>query len=194
MAYAEDLNSEFDDEVDRDDGGRKTDGLLVKLKPQHVAKADKNFFQSESDRQGSIRDRPSLLALDAYSRHKRLINEYILCHPGAATALKQRDTSKDRTDLDVIRQNAKFLWDETAEPATWEQVSLTFGSNLLMMFNTVTIASFAEVSEKVLRQIVQGILCHRSQPFQREQNRYALENRARSSRRKGPIYMRRETL
>lgn len=49
--------------------------------------------------------------MDVYSRHKELINLYYLNHPGATSRL-QRNTSKDRTDYDVIQSNHKFLWDE----------------------------------------------------------------------------------
>ena len=43
-----------------------------------------------------------LQTMDAYSRHKEMINLYHLCYPGA-TALLKRDTSKDRTDYDVLK-------------------------------------------------------------------------------------------
>ncbi len=50
-------------------------------------------------------------SLSAYDRHKELVNEYMLYYRGATGQL-QRDKSKDRTDLDVIRDNNRFLWDE----------------------------------------------------------------------------------
>lgn len=57
--------------------------------------------------------------LNPYDLHKRLINDYILKKPGD-TKLLQRDTSKDRTDYDVIRENHRFLWDDDV-PDSWEQ-------------------------------------------------------------------------
>lgn len=57
------------------------------------------------------RQKRRLLTLDVYSRHKELINQYFLYYPGATKRLK-RDTSKDRNDYDVIRDNHRFLWDE----------------------------------------------------------------------------------
>ncbi|KAK7871028.1 hypothetical protein R5R35_014092 [Gryllus longicercus] len=54
-----------------------------------------------------------------YDLHKRLINQYILCRPGATTQLK-RDTSRDRRDIDVIRENHRFLWDENEGSLSWE--------------------------------------------------------------------------
>lgn len=54
-----------------------------------------------------------------YELHKRLINDYYLCRKGA-TSLLQRDTSRDKTDYDVLRDNHRFLWDEADHPDTWE--------------------------------------------------------------------------
>lgn len=57
--------------------------------------------------------------LNPYEIHKQLINQYILKRPGD-TNLLQRDTSKDRNDCDVIRENHKFLWDDDTVD-TWEK-------------------------------------------------------------------------
>jgi protein FRA10AC1 len=56
--------------------------------------------------------------MNPYDIHKALINDYVLKRPGD-TQLLQRDGSKDRTDHDVLRQNHRFLWDEST-PDTWE--------------------------------------------------------------------------
>lgn len=47
-----------------------------------------------------------------------LINNYLLNSSGAANLL-QRDTSKDKTDKDVLREHHKFLWKEGEEVDTW---------------------------------------------------------------------------
>ncbi|XP_033214915.1 protein FRA10AC1 [Belonocnema kinseyi] len=57
--------------------------------------------------------------LSAYDRHKKIINDYLLLRNGSLSDFK-RDTSRDKTDLDVIRENHKFLWNEEDEPETWE--------------------------------------------------------------------------
>nr|XP_023028051.1 protein FRA10AC1 [Leptinotarsa decemlineata] len=57
--------------------------------------------------------------LNPYDMHKLLINEYILKRPGDTKLLK-RDTSKDRNDHHVIRDNHKFLWDEEDSTDSWE--------------------------------------------------------------------------
>uniref|UniRef100_A0A182WFT5 Peptidase S1 domain-containing protein n=1 Tax=Anopheles minimus TaxID=112268 RepID=A0A182WFT5_9DIPT len=61
----------------------------------------------------------NLAHLNPYELHKHLINEYMLTKPGA-TKLLQRDTSRDKTDHDVVRENHRFLWDgETVD--SWEK-------------------------------------------------------------------------
>uniref|UniRef100_A0A1Y1KC86 Protein FRA10AC1 homolog n=1 Tax=Photinus pyralis TaxID=7054 RepID=A0A1Y1KC86_PHOPY len=64
--------------------------------------------------------RSQLRYMNPYDLHKTLVNEYILKRPGD-TKLLRRDTARDRTDLDVIRENHKFLWDDTTTPDTWEE-------------------------------------------------------------------------
>ncbi|XP_034829457.1 protein FRA10AC1 homolog [Maniola hyperantus] len=58
--------------------------------------------------------------LNPYELHKYLVNVYCLNAKGS-TALLKRDTSRDRTDLDVIRENHKFLWEEDEVADTWEK-------------------------------------------------------------------------
>ncbi|XP_026748856.2 protein FRA10AC1 homolog isoform X2 [Galleria mellonella] len=61
-----------------------------------------------------------LRSLNPYELHKYLVNIYCLNQKGSTELLK-RDTAKDRTDLDVIRGNHKFLWDEDDVADTWEK-------------------------------------------------------------------------
>ncbi|XP_047524241.1 protein FRA10AC1 homolog isoform X2 [Pieris napi] len=58
--------------------------------------------------------------LNPYELHKYLVNVYCLNTKGSTGRLT-RDTSKDRTDLDVIRENHKFLWEEDDVADTWEK-------------------------------------------------------------------------
>ncbi|XP_074596776.1 protein FRA10AC1 [Brevipalpus obovatus] len=58
--------------------------------------------------------------IDAYTKHKMLINNYLLNSSGATSLLK-RDTSKDKTDKDVLQEHHKFLWKEGEEVDTWEK-------------------------------------------------------------------------
>ncbi|OAD59882.1 Protein FRA10AC1 like protein [Eufriesea mexicana] len=62
---------------------------------------------------------PAYAYLSAYDRHKKLINDYFTLYGGSISSLK-RDTSRDKTDYDVIRENHRFLWDQdNDEPNTW---------------------------------------------------------------------------
>lgn len=62
---------------------------------------------------------PAYAHLSAYDRHKKLINDYLTFY-GKSTSLLKRDTSRDKTDYDVIRENHKFLWDQEKDiPETW---------------------------------------------------------------------------
>ncbi|XP_063221615.1 protein FRA10AC1 homolog isoform X6 [Bacillus rossius redtenbacheri] len=62
---------------------------------------------------------PALAALSTYDLHKRLINDYLLTGRGATQALR-RDTSRDKHDIDVIREHHRFLWDEGTTTDSWE--------------------------------------------------------------------------
>lgn len=58
--------------------------------------------------------------LNPYELHKYLVNIYCLSAKGSTGHLK-RDCSRDRTDLDVIRENHKFLWEDDDVADTWEK-------------------------------------------------------------------------
>ncbi|XP_072749380.1 protein FRA10AC1 homolog [Anoplolepis gracilipes] len=62
---------------------------------------------------------PAYAHLSAYDRHKKLINDYLTLYGKSVSSLK-RDTSRDKTDYDIIRENHKFLWDQEKDiPDTW---------------------------------------------------------------------------
>ncbi|CAH0552532.1 unnamed protein product [Brassicogethes aeneus] len=63
--------------------------------------------------------RTQMRYLNAYDAHKLIINEYVLKRPGD-TQIFKRDTSKDKTDADVIRKNHRFLWEGEDKADTWE--------------------------------------------------------------------------
>uniref|UniRef100_A0A1I8BX66 Protein FRA10AC1 homolog n=1 Tax=Meloidogyne hapla TaxID=6305 RepID=A0A1I8BX66_MELHA len=62
-----------------------------------------------------------LQSVDAYTRHKMMINNYVTYYRGSTTKL-QRDTSNDKNDFDIIRENHRFLWSDagmTEAEADW---------------------------------------------------------------------------
>ncbi|XP_018574765.1 protein FRA10AC1 [Anoplophora glabripennis] len=63
--------------------------------------------------------RTQMRYLNPYDLHKLIINDYVLKKPGDTRLLK-RDTSKDRNDYHVIKENHKFLWDNDETPKSWE--------------------------------------------------------------------------
>lgn len=87
------------------------------------AKASSAVFRAEAALDEGRRQRQNFLSLNAYDRHKKLVNEYFLFFPGSTDQVMQRDCSRDRTDMDVIKDNHKFLWDdqEDQQDLTWEQ-------------------------------------------------------------------------
>ncbi|GJQ81659.1 hypothetical protein Trydic_g8537 [Trypoxylus dichotomus] len=64
--------------------------------------------------------RSQLRYMNPYDIHKALINEYVLRRPGDTKRLK-RDVSGDKRDIDIIRENHRFLWDEDDKPESWEE-------------------------------------------------------------------------
>ncbi|TGZ37727.1 Protein FRA10AC1-like protein, partial [Temnothorax longispinosus] len=61
---------------------------------------------------------PAYAHLSAYDRHKKLVNDYLTVY-GKSVSSFTRDTSRDKTDYDVIRENHKFLWEQEDIPDTW---------------------------------------------------------------------------
>ncbi|XP_046391140.1 protein FRA10AC1 homolog [Ischnura elegans] len=101
-----------------------------------------------------------LLSLNAYDRHKKLINDYLLCRKGA-TALLQRDTSRDKRDIDVIRENHKFLWEETDEPRSWgENLAKKYYDKLFKEYCICDLRKFKEnkvaLRWRIEKEVVDG--------------------------------------
>ncbi|CAF1292674.1 unnamed protein product [Adineta steineri] len=117
-----DLNSEFDN-TEKDEKKRKRDDLTEKVafqqtsglarKDDRIASANKERFRSQ------------FMAMNAYERHKRLVNDYVRYYSKEKSfnEIFKRDASNDKTDLDIIRREHRFLWDEEEdEPEeTWEK-------------------------------------------------------------------------
>lgn len=128
--YYEDYESEFEFDAEVGEKRKARQDLAVKSVQNKAYKPDKQSFHEECSReQGKFRQQ-AFLALDAYTRHKKLINEYVLCYRGATEKLK-RTTTNYKSDHDIIRENHKFLWDEDDEANTWgEQLAKTYYDRL----------------------------------------------------------------
>ncbi|GMT13997.1 hypothetical protein PFISCL1PPCAC_5294, partial [Pristionchus fissidentatus] len=113
----DDLASEFDYESEAErsrNRKRGVDDLTQKEYPgvpEKQKRADaKHWFQDEHGR--LHRNMSKLNHLNAYQRHKEMINLYYLCYEGATEKYFKEDTSKYRTDYDVLKDNHRFLWDD----------------------------------------------------------------------------------
>ena len=130
-----DFDSTFDDlegrneelEEDRRRKAKRWD-LATKEKKIRAPKADKADFTEEVTQDEGRRQRFQLLSLNAYDRHKKLVNDYLLYFEGATGKL-QRDTTADKRDIDVIRENHRFLWDDQDGSGSGKS-KLTWGQTL----------------------------------------------------------------
>ncbi|XP_071546200.1 protein FRA10AC1 homolog [Panulirus ornatus] len=113
-------DSAFEEDAKLRKKQRERHALFQKERVQRQGLPDKSWLTDEASKDEGRRLRYQMSNLTAYERHKLLINEYVLYHPGS-TALLQRDTSKDKRDIDVIRENHQFLWDSKEAPDTWEK-------------------------------------------------------------------------
>ncbi|CAF2745694.1 unnamed protein product [Rotaria sp. Silwood2] len=117
-----DLNSEFDNN-EKDEKKRKRNDLCEKItfrqttgithKDDRIQNANRERFRSQ------------FMAMNAYERHKRLINDYVRYYSKEKSfdTIFKRNTSNDKTDLDIIRSEHRFLWDEEEDEPdeTWEK-------------------------------------------------------------------------
>ncbi|XP_034049036.1 protein FRA10AC1 [Thalassophryne amazonica] len=88
---------------------------------RHSQVAHRSFHSSELDREEARNRRAHLMSLNAFERHKKFVSDYILYYGGKMVDFK-RSTAKDKTDLDVVRENHRFLWrDEDEDDMTWEK-------------------------------------------------------------------------
>jgi len=93
---------------------------LVKEKKKKEKVAHKRELEDELIREEGKIHRSKSVALDAFSRHKEYINNYLLYYGGSKKEL-QRDTSKDKRDIDVIKEHHQFLWEDEADQLSWEK-------------------------------------------------------------------------
>ncbi|KAG7266006.1 hypothetical protein CRUP_005289 [Coryphaenoides rupestris] len=132
-----------DDDGDGDGGGgessqqgvkrKREDDILQKpfQKGRHSKVAHRSFHSSEVDREEARNRRAHLISLNAFERHKKFVSDYILYYGGKLEDLR-RSTEKDKTDLDVVRENHRFLWrDEDEEDMT----CLAFDGELKMKWS-----------------------------------------------------------
>ncbi|KAF4106889.1 protein FRA10AC1 [Onychostoma macrolepis] len=123
----------YDSDFSDDDGGggqskngenrAAKDELLQKpfQKGKHTKVAHTNVAAHEWDREEARNRRQHLISMNAFERHKKFVSDYVLYYGGKIEEFR-RSMSKDKTDLDVVRENHRFLWrEEDEEDMTWEK-------------------------------------------------------------------------
>ncbi|XP_077206396.1 protein FRA10AC1 [Paroedura picta] len=118
-----DYDSDFSDEETSKERNRNEDALLSKpfQKEKQSKVAHRQIAADEWDREEARNRRFHLIAMDAYARHRKLVNDYILFYGGKKEDFK-RSGANDKTDLDIVRENHRFLWREEDEvDMTWEK-------------------------------------------------------------------------
>ena len=107
----------------------------------------KAFFEQERDKEDWKTRRFHLLSLDAYSRHKLLVNHYLLSN-GQGIEHFTRDTSQDRNDYAVLMEEHKFVWDTRDQPNSWEKsLAKAYYDKL---FKEYAIADLSRYKERLL--------------------------------------------
>nr|XP_020764290.1 protein FRA10AC1 isoform X3 [Odocoileus virginianus texanus] len=100
------------------------DDLLLKKpfqKEKHGKVVHKQVAAELLDREEARNRRFHLIAMDAYQRHTKFVNDYILYYGGKKEDFR-RLGENDKTDMDVIRENHRFLWNEEDEmDMNWEK-------------------------------------------------------------------------
>ncbi|KAM4636558.1 protein FRA10AC1 homolog [Discoglossus pictus] len=121
-------DSDFSDE-DGDNGNenrkrsQKDDPILKKPfeKDRHGKVAHKQMAADEWDREEARNRRFHLISMDAFARHQKFVNDYILYYGGKLEDFKN-SKGNNKADLDIIRENHRFLWqEEDEEDMTWEK-------------------------------------------------------------------------
>lgn len=87
-------------------------------------------------------------SLDSYTKHKMLINYYLLTHSGSVSKTFTRDLSNDKSDYDVLLENHKFIWDEDDldnDELTWGQrVAKKYYDKLFKEYCIIDLSRFDE--------------------------------------------------
>ncbi|XP_075468914.1 protein FRA10AC1 homolog isoform X2 [Ascaphus truei] len=123
--YDSDFSDEEADKQKNEDKKRaKKDEALFKKpfqKEKYGKVAPRQVATDEWDREEARNQRFHLISMDAFARHKKFVNDYMLFYGGKLEDF-QRSKANDKTDLDVIRENHRFLWqEEDEEDMTWEK-------------------------------------------------------------------------
>ncbi len=122
----EDLDSEFEFAPEGKKNTWRDDPIAGASKPtlssaSHSATIpSKQLVVVERDKEEWRSRRYHYLAMDAYARHKALVNQYLLS-TGHGIEHFKRPSDKDRNDYTVLAEEHRFLWEPGEEAQTWEE-------------------------------------------------------------------------
>lgn len=163
----EDLDSEFEYAPEK---RRKTwrDDPLATQKPPHLihvpshsaALPSKQLLTSERDKEEWRSRRFHLLAMDAYSRHKALVNQYLLA-TGRGIEHIQRSTENDRNDYSVLREQHRFLWEADDKVDSWEKkLAKTYYDRLFKEYAIADLSRYKEnkiaLRWRIEKEVIEG--------------------------------------
>ncbi|KAF6779431.1 hypothetical protein AHF37_01171 [Paragonimus kellicotti] len=104
----------------------------------------KSVLDQEQRRVHNAAVRHQLLNLNAYDRHRKLVNDYLQYYGGTWSDFK-RDESNDRRDIDIVREHGRFLWSEKDEPSNWsERLAKRYWDKLFKEYCLVDLSRFKE--------------------------------------------------
>lgn len=139
-------DSTNEDDEDTKDSRRARHDLAHKQKidPRSKAKAGKEVFREETS-VNARREGYQMASLNAYDRHKQLVNTYQLYYPGATGNNLQRDTRNDKRDIDVIKEHHRFVWNEKDDDSSWEvQLAKRYYDKLVKEYCIADVSRYKE--------------------------------------------------
>ncbi|CDS43527.1 protein FRA10AC1 [Echinococcus multilocularis] len=126
-------------------------------------KRGSSHLNPSTEREPVTKQRPTpsqMMPLDAYQRHKKMVNDYLQYYGGSRKDFR-RDTTNDKRDIDVIKASARFVWEDRDNPETWEErLAKHYWDRL---YKEYAIADFSRFKEKKLglrwrseREVISG--------------------------------------
>jgi protein FRA10AC1 len=162
----DDLDSEFDSsEKDkrlswRDDPLSAAKSSQFSTGPSHsTGLPSKQVLVDERDKEEWRSRRYHYLSMDAYTRHKILMNRYMSI-TGKTIEQFKRSTENDRNDYDVLRDEHRFIWDKQVA-STWEEkLAKTYYDKLFKEYAISDLSLYKEnkvaLRWRVEKEVVEG--------------------------------------
>ena len=160
----EDIDSEFELSSEKRKKTWRDDPIAthrpVSHVPTHRDMPSKEVVTIERDKEEWRSRRYHLLSMDAYSRHKALVNRYLLAY-GRGIEHIQRSTANDRNDYSILREQHRFLWEDSQEADTWEKrLAKTYYDRLFKEYAISDLSRYKEnkiaLRWRIEKEVVEG--------------------------------------